>query len=117
MTYHISLFQNSSKKNLITANPAAQRDTYFVAPGGSQNPGHNVEINKGSWTSYDAAFPNANFIYTGTFAYCFWDSGESQIFGVTEQNPRSVQVIYAGGAGDHVLTALSDGTITFTRSN
>jgi hypothetical protein len=116
MAYHISLFQNSSRKNMVTANPVAQRDTYFIAHGGSKNPDHNVLINKGSWKTYDEAFPNANFIYTGPFAYCFWDTGESQIAAVTDQDPAKVQLIYSGSAGDHVLTVKADGTIAFTRA-
>ena len=91
MAQHISLFQNnSSGKDAVTANPVQSRDTYFVAKKGSQKPGHNVLINKGSWSSYSAAFPHANFIYTGQFAYCFWDTGESQIAGVTAQEHLAV---------------------------
>ena len=40
----------------------------------------------------DEAFPKANFIYTGVYAYCFWDTGQSQIAAVTEQNPNSIQL-------------------------
>ena len=114
MTYHISLFQNTSgQHHLVTANPVAQRDTYFILSGGTRNPDHNVEINKGDWETYDAAFPNANFIYTGVYAYCFWDTGESQIAAVSEQQ-KGVQLIYKGGAGDLVLNVKSDGTISFS---
>jgi hypothetical protein len=116
MTYHISLFQNSSRKDVVTANPAAQRDTYFVQTEKSKKPDHNVEINKGKWASYDEAFPTANFIYTGVFAYLFWDTGDSQIAGVTQQDPNTVQLIYSGSAGDHVLTVKADGKIGFTRA-
>ena len=116
MTYHISLFQNSSPKNVVTANPAAQRDTYFIQTERSRKPDHNVEINKGKFTSYDAAFPTANFIYTGVFAYLFWDTGESQIAGVTQQQPNTVQLIFSGSAGDLVLTVKADGTIGFTKA-
>lgn len=118
MAQHISLFQNnSSGKDAVTANPVQSRDTYFVAKKGSQKPGHNVLVNKGSWSSYSAAFPHANFIYTGQFAYCFWDTGESQIAGVTAQEPAKVQLINANGhAGDYVLSINEDGTIAFTKA-
>jgi hypothetical protein len=117
MTYHIALFQNSSTGNVVTANPVAQRDTYFIVPKGGQNPDHNVEINYGDWTSYGAAFPKANFIHTGTQSYCFWDSGSSQIFAIAEQRPNEVQALYAGSAGDLELTVQSDGTISFAKAS
>jgi hypothetical protein len=118
MTYHISRFQNSSGQNLVTANPAAQRDTYFIPSGGSQKPAYNVEINTNTAEkiTYDKAFPQATFIYTGTYAYCFWDTGQSQIAGVTQQDQDSVLLIYSGGAGDLVLTVQSNGTIAFSRA-
>lgn len=116
MAYHISLFQNTSAHNMVTANPVAQRDTYFISSDGNRNPDHNVEINKGEWTSYDAAFPKANFIYTGTYAYCFWDTGDSEIYAITEQNNTS-QMIYKGGASNLVLTVKPDGTISFLRAS
>lgn len=114
MTYHISLFQNSSDNDVLTANPVAQRDTYFISTGGMQSPDHNVEINKGEWSSYDAAFPKANFIYTGDYSYCFWDTGDSQIAGITGQNKGTVQLLYSGKAGNLVLTINLDGTISFS---
>ena len=118
MTYDVSLIQNNSDMNVATANPAAQRDTYFVAPNEGRNPDHNVEINHGKqgWRS-EEAFLKSNFIYTGVYAYCFWDSGESQVFafkhngGGASGNPEA---IYAGSAGDLVLTVNKDGTISFT---
>jgi hypothetical protein len=121
MAQHISLFQNnSSGKDAVTANPVQNRDTYFVAKKTSQKPrdGHNVLINKGSWSSYSAAFPHANFIYTGQFAYCFWDTGDSQIAGVTAaQDPTTVQLINADAhAGDYVLSINENGTIAFTKA-
>lgn len=118
MAQHISLFQNnSSDKDAVTANPVQQRDTYFIAKKKSQKPGHNVLINKGSWKSYGEAFPHANFIYTGTFAYCFWDTGESQIAGVTAQDPGTVELISPEAhAGDYVLTVNENGKLAFTRA-
>lgn len=115
MTYHISLFQNASGYNLVTANPCAQRDTYFISSDGNRNPDHNVEINYGDWDCYDEAFPKANFIYTGAYAYCFWDTGKSQIAAIIDQE-KSTQLLYSGGAGDLVLTVNPDGTISFSRA-
>jgi hypothetical protein len=117
MTYHISLFQNLSGKNVVTAKSVAQRDTYFIAPKGSQKPGHNVQVSKGAWKSYNEAFPHANFIYTGTHAYLFWDSAKSQIVGVTEQNPNKVELIGEFTGGNLVLTVQPDGTIAFSRAS
>lgn len=117
MTYHISQFQNNSDNNVLTANPKAQRDTYFIGPSGTQKPDHNPEINKGNWESYDAAFPQANFISTGVYNYSFWDTGKSQIAAVTDQNQNWVQLIYEGDAGNLVLNVQSDGTIGFQRAS
>ena len=59
-----------------------------------------------------------NYIYTGRFAYCFWDTGRSEkgvseIAVVTQQDPTKVRVIYSGSAGDHVLAVMPNGTIAF----
>jgi hypothetical protein len=115
MTYHISLFENASPGNVVTANPVAQRDTYFIVPNGGKNPDHNVEINGGNWASYAAAFPQANFIHTGAQSFCFWDSGSSQVFAIAEKDPTHVRVIYSGGAGDLVLKVQPDGGISFAK--
>jgi hypothetical protein len=116
MAQHISLFQNnSSGKDAVTANPVC-RDTYFVAKKGSQKPGHNVLVNKGSWSSYSAAFPTPILSTPGNLL-SFWDTGESQIAGVTAQEPAKVQLINANGhAGDYVLSINEDGTIAFTKA-
>jgi hypothetical protein len=117
MAQHISLLQNNSHNDAVTANPEAQRDTYFVAKTGSKKPENNVLINKGSWLNYSSAFPHANFIYTGTHAYCFWDTGDSQIAGVTAQDPNTVILIEPNGhAGNFVLTVKNDGKIGFTKA-
>ena len=116
MTYHISLFTNNSGSTSITANVGAQRDTYFVTPKNKAVPGHNVEIHKGNYSSYEEAFENCNFIYTGVHAYSFWDSGASQIFAMTNQDARP-EVLYKGEAGDLTLTVNPDGTIDFSRSS
>lgn len=84
MSYHISLFKNESSHNVVTANPVCNGDTYFIQAAGERIPGKNVLIETGNWSTYDAAFPHANFIYVGSNAYCFWDDGESQIKGSSE---------------------------------
>jgi hypothetical protein len=110
--YHISIFHNVSDiKNAVTANPAAKRDTYFIPKGGSNKPIHAVLINKGSWKSYGEAFPHANFIHTGSCAYCFWDTGESQIVAVSDREPTKIQIIYNSIVRDIVLAVTPDGTI------
>jgi Lipoxygenase len=112
--YHISLFHNSSDmQNVLTANPVAQRDTYFIAKGGSRKPDNNVLISRGDWPSYDFALSHANFIYTGRFAYCFWDTGKNQIAAVSNRDPGKVQLIYSGTSPNHVLAVAPDGTIAF----
>jgi hypothetical protein len=115
---HISLFQNSSTSNdIVTANPVAVQDTYFIARGKTQKPDYNVLVNKGKWNSYDDAFPHANFVYTGKFAYCFWDTGASQIAGVTAQDPYAVQMISPDvHAGYYRLIVSEDGTIAFAKA-
>lgn len=116
MVYHISLFDNSNgQTDVVTANPRAQRDTYFIQAGQSKVPGNFVEINAngGTWTTYQAAFPYANWIYTASKTYCFWDNTKSGINGVTQQDPKTILAIYNGGAGNLVLTVNSDGTISF----
>jgi hypothetical protein len=101
-SYHISLFDNSSNtKSAVTAKRSSNRDTYSIEKHKTLTPSNNVEIAKGSWTSYDQAFPNANFIYTGSFSYCFWDDGKRRIAAVTDQEPTKIQVIYGGSAGDN----------------
>ena len=118
MAYHISRFYNlSDTKTLLAANPVTKRDTYFII-GESSKPDNKVLINKGRWKSYDDAFFGANYIYTGRFAYCFWDTGRSEkgvseIAVVTQQDPTKVRVIYSGSAGDHVLAVMPNGTIAF----
>jgi hypothetical protein len=122
MTYHISLFDNRGY-DAVTANPAANRDTYFVRAGLKLKPDHNVEINVngGSWRSYNQAFGNrgdvrgANFIWTGTRAYLFWDNTNSGINAVTQERPNDVLNIFNGGAGDLVLTINADGSISFAK--
>jgi hypothetical protein len=117
MAYHISLVRNMNVSNdAVIANPVSQRDTYFVGKGTYNKPDKKVLISKGNWQSYDEAFPNANFIFTGPLTYCFWDTGQSQIAAVTEQTPTKVQLIYVGTAGDHMLVINSDATIAFTRA-
>src|SRR5271169_4564882 len=89
MAQYISLFQNnSSSKDVFTANPKYAWDTYFIEKRASKTPNNSVLINKGSWTSFDEAFLNTNFIYTGRLSYCFWDTGASQIAGVT-RDPKT----------------------------
>ena len=113
MTYHISLFDNQSPRSILTANPVADRDTYFILPESNRNPEHNVEVNRGNWSSYDEAFPSANFIYTGRQAYCFWDSGKSQIFLCDQEGNKKV---WDKSAGDLTLTIDENGSIEFTRN-
>jgi hypothetical protein len=118
MAQHISMFQNNSDKGAVTANAKATQDTYFVPIGKSTKPDYNVLINKGNWKSYDAAFPGANFIYTARFAYCFWDTGSSQIAGVTAQEPNKVLMISPDAhAGIYRLIVNDDGTIAFAKAS
>lgn len=116
MPYYISLFDNSSNTNNVSiSKPGVQQDSYFIAKGGSKKPGQNVLIAKGSWKSYDQAFPHANFLCMGPFACCFWDAGNDQIATAAEQDPTKTQVVYKGTTGTLVLTVSSNGTIAFTR--
>jgi hypothetical protein len=117
LAQHIAMFQNNSDKGLVAANPKSTHDTYFVAIGKSKKPDYNVLINKGNWKSFDAAFPEANFIYTGRSAYCFWDTGSSQIAGVTAQEPNKVLMISPDAhAGDYRLIVNDDGSIAFAKA-
>ena len=113
MAYHITKFVNDSKLESVTANPKSDRDTYFVKPGTLEQPKHPPLLNKGEFDSYSQAFPIANWIYTGTEAYAFWDSGKSEIFAVTQKDPRVVKVLYQGSAGDLTLTINVNGAIEF----
>ena len=119
MPYHISLFNNSSGTNNVSVSkPGTPRDAYFIAKGGSKRPipKQEVLIAKGSWNTYDQAFPHANFLCTGSFAYCFWDTGNDQITTASEQDPTKTEVVYKGTKGTLVLTVNSNGTIAFTRA-
>lgn len=114
MAYHITTFVNKSGADSVTANPVATRDTYFLNPSAHVNPGHPPLLNKGTFNSYSEAFPNANWIYTGVNTYAFWDSGDSEIFAATQQDPGTIQVLYKASAGNLTLTINADGTIAFT---
>jgi len=115
MAYHITTFVNKSVSDSVTANPAATRDTYFLNPGDGLNPDNPPLLNKGVFKSYMEAFPSANWIYTGVKTYAFWDNGNSQINGVTQQDPGIVQALYEAPAGDLSLTINADGSITFAK--
>ncbi|WP_035239068.1 hypothetical protein [Desulfobacter vibrioformis] len=114
MAYHITTFVNESGLNSVTANPEATRDTYFLSPGSKVNPQHPPLLNTGTFGSYSQAFPKANWIYTGVETYAFWDSGDSEIFAATQQDPNTVQVLYKASAGNLTLTINKDGSIAFT---
>ena len=116
MAYHITTFVNNSRLESVTANPKATRDTYFLKPKPEEavKPSHPPLLNKGTFNSYSQAFPIANWIYTGVEAYAFWDSGDSEIFAVTQKDPNTVQVLYKASAGNLTLTINGDGSIAFT---
>ena len=122
MAYHITVFQNNSTKQCATTNPAANRDNYVLNPGAPVRPGNPPLINKPgnlSTKTYAETLVWANFIYTaaGPMDYTFWDSEQSQIFGITQQNPGGPpQLLYSGSAGNLQLTINADGTISFQRA-
>ncbi len=117
MAYHIQLFVNNSKGYAVTANPKTDRDTYFVRGGEKKSPGHNVELNKppnaNDWHSFSSAFDGANYIYTGTDAYCFWDSGDSELM-VASYNGGTVGR-HPNSKGTFNLVIDANGSISFVR--
>ncbi|MES0869493.1 hypothetical protein [Pseudovibrio sp. SCP19] len=113
MAYHIPRFINKSDGNAVTANPVADRDTYFVREGTEVKPSHNVLINKGSWSSFSAAFGHANYIFTGNEAYCFWDSGDSELVIASQSSGTLVRHDESGG--DLNLIVDGNGSISFVR--
>ncbi|QUS55615.1 hypothetical protein [Pseudovibrio brasiliensis] len=113
MAYHIPQFKNKSSGHAVTANPKTDRDTYFVRAGADVNSSHNVLINKGNWSSFSAAFGEANYIYTGTEAYCFWDSGDSELVIASQSGSSLVRL--KESAGDLDLLIDANGSINFVR--
>ncbi len=119
MAYHITVFQNNSTKQCATTNPAANRDNHVLNAGSTVRPTNPPLINKPnnrSTNTYAETLVWANFIYTATgpMDYTFWDSEQSQIFGMTQQNPGGpAQVLYSGSGGNLQLTINADGTISF----
>jgi hypothetical protein len=99
----------------VTANPKTQRDTYFITKGKSVKPSRKVLINTGRWIDFVTAFPHANFIYTGKFAYCFWwDEHRGGIAAATAEEPGEAQLISESiSQTDRVLAIYQDGTIHF----
>jgi hypothetical protein len=116
VAYRIILFQNSSLNQGVTRNPANSRDNYELPPNRTIYPTNSPLINKTNGRSaknFTEALVWANSISTGVLDYCFWDSGKSEIFGVTQQDPNEVIVLYKGSGGYKKLTVKSDGKIEF----
>jgi hypothetical protein len=115
MAPHIAIFRNGSSMNAVTANPKVQRDTYFITKKNVVKPFRRVLINTGRWMDYVAAFPHANFIYTGKLAYCFWwDEYRGGIAAAIAEEPGEAQLIsQSASEADRVLAINRDGTIHF----
>lgn len=110
MAYHIAEFVNNGSYEALTANPKADRDTYFVETGSQVNPSKRPLINKNGtgtdWNNYQEAFGHANFIYTGSETWCFWDNGESKIFGLKQGDSNPTQ-LYDGGATNNLRVTIN----------
>jgi hypothetical protein len=114
MAQHISMFHNETNNGAFTAKAKSKQDYYFIGRGQALKPDQEVLIEKGSWTSFDTALPETNFIFTGNIAYCFWDTGSSQIAGVASNNPHQVLMLAdKANAGKFNLTINPNGSIRF----
>jgi hypothetical protein len=114
MAQHISMFHNETNNGAFTAKAKSKQDYYFIGRGQALKPDQEVLIEKGSWTSFDTALPETNFIFTGSITYCFWDTGSSQIAGVASNNPHQVLMLAdKANAGKFNLTINPNGSIRF----
>ncbi len=64
MAQHISVFHNETNNGAFTAKAKSKQDYYFIGRGQALKPDQEVLIEKGSWTSFDTALPETNFIFT-----------------------------------------------------
>lgn len=115
MAYHIAGIGNASDRTCATTNPAASRDNYVIDPYEIFVFNYPVEINtpndSDSTADYCHALLWANFLYTGVYDYCFWDTGADAVVAVTQQDPTTNSRLYHGPATKLILIVKDDGSI------